>query len=66
MWNELCEDSHDAHSMRVIHRTVMIIALCFLSFGGYAVATRLGASVPPSSVSYGTEKATKDAVVFGD
>ena len=52
--------------MRVIHRTVMIIALCFLSFGGYAVATRLGASVPPSSVSYGTEKATRDAVVFGD
>jgi hypothetical protein len=66
MWNELCDDAHEANSMRVIHRAVMTIAFSFLAFGGYAIGTRLGADVPPSSVTYGTEKAPKGAAVFGD
>jgi hypothetical protein len=30
------------------------------------MATRLGADAPPSSVSYGSEQAPRDAAVFGD
>lgn len=52
--------------MKVIHRAVMVIALCFFTFGGYAISTRLGADHPPTSVAYGTEKAGADVVVFGD
>ena len=37
-----------------------------LIFGGFALATRLGADAPPSSVSYGSEKAHPSAAVFGD
>ncbi len=66
MWNELCDDAHEAHAMKVIHRAVMVIALSFVSFGGFAIATRLGAGAPPSSVAYGTEKAEPGATVFGD
>jgi hypothetical protein len=66
MWNELCDDAHEAHAMKVIHRAVMVIALCFFTFGGYAISTRLGADHPPTSVAYGTEKAGADVVVFGD
>ena len=66
MWNELCEDAHEAHAMKVINRAILMIALCFLTFGGFAMATRLGAEAPPSSVSYGSEEAQKDAAVFGD
>ena len=66
MWNELCEDAHEAHAMKVINRAILTIALCFLTFGGFAMVTRLGAEAPPSSVSYGSEEAQKDAAVFGD
>jgi hypothetical protein len=66
MWNELCDDAHEAHAMKVINRAILTIAVCFLAFGGFAMATRLGADAPPSSVSYGSEKAGKDAAVFGD
>ena len=66
MWNELCDDAHEAHAMKVINRAILTIAVCFLAFGGFAMATRLGADAPPSSVSYGSEKAGKDADVFGD
>ena len=66
MWTELCEEAHEAHAMKVINRAILTIALCFLTFGGFAMATRLGAKAPPSSVSYGSEEAQKDAAVFGD
>ena len=66
MWNELCDDAHEAHAMKVINRAILTIALCFLTSGGFAMATRLGAEAPPSSVSYGSEEAHKDAAVFGD
>jgi hypothetical protein len=66
MWNELCEDQHDAHAMKVIHRAVVAIAVSFLAFGGYAITTRLGADVPPTSVTYGSQQAEKGAAVFGD
>ena len=66
MWNELCDDAHEAHAMKVINRAILRIAVCFLAFGGFAMATRLGADAPPSSVSFGSEKAGKDAAVFGD
>ncbi|MEN9593259.1 MAG: hypothetical protein RJA21_1735, partial [Gemmatimonadota bacterium] len=49
-----------------INRAILTIAVCFLSFGGFALATRLGADAPPSSVSYGSEKAHPSAAVFGD
>ena len=52
--------------MKVINRAILTIAVCFLSFGGFALATRLGADAPPSSVSYGSEKAHPGAAVFGD
>ena len=66
MWNELCDDAHETHAMKVINRAILTIAVCFLSFGGFALATRLGADAPPSSVSYGSEKAHPSAAVFGD
>ena len=66
MWNEICDDQHDANTMKLINRAVMTIAICFLTFGGYAIATRFGHDVPPSSVAYGTEKAHPTATVFGD
>ncbi len=66
MFNELCDDAHDAHTMKVINRAVMVIAVCFLTFGGYAISTRFGADVPPSSVTYGSEKAHESSAVFGD
>ncbi len=55
MWNTLCDDAHDAHAMTLINRVIVVITLSFLSFGGYAIATRFGASAPPTSVAYGTE-----------
>ena len=66
MWNELCDDAHEAHAMKVINRAILSIAVCFLAFGGFAMATRLGAAAPPSSVSYGSEQAPRGAAVFGD
>ncbi len=52
--------------MKVINRAILTIAVCFLSFGSYAIATRLNAGAPPASVSYGSEQATPDATVLGD
>ena len=52
--------------MKVINRAILTIAVSFLTFGGFALATRLGADAPPSSVSYGSEKAHPAAAVFGD
>lgn len=66
MWNELCDDEHDAHAMKVIHRAVVVIGVCFIGFAGFAISTRLGANQPPTSVAYGTEKAAHDVVVLGD
>ena len=66
MWNDLCDDAHEAHAMKVINRAILTIGLCFFGFGGFAIATRLGASAPPASASYGSEKPTEDAAVFGD
>jgi hypothetical protein len=66
MWNELCDDAHEAHAMKVIHRAVVTIAIVFVSFGGFAIATRLGAATPPTSAAYGSEKPAADAAVFGD
>ncbi|MBY0491126.1 MAG: hypothetical protein K2R93_14890 [Gemmatimonadaceae bacterium] len=66
MWNELCDEAHEAHAMQVIHRAVLVIATVFLSFGGYAIATRLGADHPPTSVAYGTKAPAADVVVIGD
>ncbi|MCA0374395.1 MAG: hypothetical protein LCH84_01925 [Gemmatimonadetes bacterium] len=66
MWNELCDDAHEAHALKVIHRACMVIAVTFLTFGGVAIATRLGADAPPTSVAYGSEKADADAAVLGN
>lgn len=66
MWNELCDEEHDAHAMKVIHRAVVVIGVCFLTFGGFAIATRLGGEHPPESVAYGTQKPSADVVVIGD
>lgn len=66
MFNELCDDAHEAHALKVIHRACMVIALTFITFAGVAIGTRLGANTPPASVAYGSEKATPDAAVFGD
>lgn len=66
MWNELCDDAHEAHAMKVIHRAIVVIGISFATFGGYAISTRLGAGAPPASVTYGTEKAEPGAAVFGD
>lgn len=66
MWNNLCDDHHDAHAMKLTHRAFLAIFVSFVAFGGYAITTRFGAEVPPTSVTYGTEKAPADAAVFGD
>lgn len=66
MFKEICDDEHDSHAMTMIHRAVMTILVCFLGFAGFAVATRLGAGAPPTSVAYGSEKPGPDATVFGD
>lgn len=66
MFDELCDETHDAHTMKVIHRACLVIMVTFVVFGGYAISTRLGADAPPSSVTYGTQKAGKDAAVFND
>lgn len=66
MWNELCDDQYEAHAMKVINRAILTIAVCFLSFGGYAISTRLHADVPPKSAAYGTETPRPDATVLGD
>lgn len=66
MFEELCDDAHEAHAMKLIHRAVLTIGVCFLGFAGFAISTRLGAEVPPSSVTYGSEQAPTDASVFGD
>ena len=66
MFKELCDDAHEAHAMKVIHRMCMVIGVTFATIGVFAISTRLGAGAPPSSVTYGTEKAAPDAVVFGD
>ncbi len=66
MWNEICDEQHDADTMRTMNRLFLTIVACFLTFGGYALVTRLGADAPPASVAYGTQKAAADAVTFGD
>ncbi len=66
MFDELCDDQHEAHSLKLIHRVVMVIGVCFITFGGYAITTRLGATVPPTSVTYGTQQPEPTAAVFGD
>lgn len=66
MFDNLCDDAHEAHSLKLINRVVLVIGAVFLTFGGVAIATRLGATHPPASVTYGTEKAHPDAAVFGD
>jgi hypothetical protein len=66
MFDELCDDAHEAHSLKLIHRAVMVIGAVFIVFGGVAIGTRLGATHPPASAAYGTEQATPDAAVFGD
>lgn len=66
MFDNLCDDAHEAHALKLIHRAMMVIGVVFITFGGLAIGTRLGASQPPASAAYGTEKATSDAAVFGD
>ncbi len=66
MWHNLCDDEHDAHAMKMINRVVLGIVAVFLTFGGVAIGTRLGAGHPPASVAYGTEKPSADIVVMGD
>lgn len=66
MFNDLCDDAHEAHSLKQIHRVVMVIGAVFLTFGGIAIGTRLGATQPPASAAYGSAKPTPDAAVFGD
>ena len=66
MFKDLCDDAHEAHAMKVIHRACMTIGLTFATIAIFAITTRLGAGAPPSSVTYGTEKPGPDAVVFGD
>jgi hypothetical protein len=66
MFDNLCDDAHEAHSLKLINRAVLVIGVVFVSFGGVAIATRLGATQPPASAAYGSEKAGSDAAVFGD
>lgn len=66
MFDDLCDDAHEAHSLKLINRAVMVIGAVFIVFGGVAIGTRLGATQPPASAAYGTEQATPDAAVFGD
>ncbi len=66
MFKDLCDDAHEAHSLKLINRVVMVIGVVFLSFGAIAISTRLGATHPPASTAYGTKQAQPDAAVFGD
>lgn len=66
MFNDLCDDAHEAHSLKLINRAVMVIAAVFLTFGGLAIGTRLGAEQPPASAAYGSKAPAPDAAVFGD
>ena len=66
MFDNLCDDAHEAHSLKLINRAVMVIGVVFITFGGIAISTRLGATQPPASAAYGSEKASADAAVFGD
>jgi hypothetical protein len=66
MWNQLCDDEHDAQVMTLMNRVIVGISVCFLAFGGFAISTRFGHPAPPTSVAYGTEQAHHDAAVFGD
>jgi len=66
MFNDMCDDAHEAHSLKLINRVIMIIGVVFLTFGGIAISTRLGTTTPPESVAYGTQQAEADAAVFGD
>ena len=66
MFNDLCDNELDSHAMKIINRAFLTIAVCFLGFAGNAITTRLGASVPPTSVTYGTEAPHATAAVFGD
>ena len=66
MFDSLCDDAHEAHSLKLINRAVMVIGVVFITLGGVAIATRLGATHPPASAAYGSEKAGPDAAVFGD
>lgn len=66
MFDNLCDDAHEAHALKLINRAVMVIGVVFLTFGGIAISTRLGATQPPASAAYGSEKAGPDAAVFGD
>jgi hypothetical protein len=66
MFDNLCDDAHEAHSLKLINRVVMVIGVVFITIGGVAIGTRLGATHPPASAAYGSEKAGPDAAVFGD
>ncbi len=66
MFEQLCEDEHDAHAMKIVHRAFLGVTLVFVVLGGVAITTRMGKAAPPTSVAYGTEKAHPTAVVFGD
>lgn len=63
MWNALCDDAHEAHALSVIHRAIVVIAVVFAGFGGYALSTRMGAGTPPESLAYAPAAA---APVVGD
>lgn len=65
MFDDLCDDTHEAHALKIINRACLTIGVCFIAFGTFAVATRLGAKAPPASATYGSEAAPKDAAVFG-
>lgn len=66
VWKDLCDDAHEAHSLALIHRAVVVIAVVFVSIGGYAISTRFAHTAPPASVTYGSEKPTPDNIVIGD
>lgn len=66
IWNDLCDDSHEAESLTYIHRVVLLIAVVFVGFGAFAISGRFGHPAPESSVAYGSEQATKDNIVLGD
>ena len=51
MFDNLCDDAHEAHSLKLINRVIMVIGVVFLTFGGIAIGTRLGATTPPESVT---------------
>jgi hypothetical protein len=66
MFESLCEDEHDAQAMKIVNRAFVAITVCFIAFGAFAISTRLGGGAPPTSVSYGTEKAHPASHVIGD